>query len=365
MRVRDFLDIIESLAPMGLALDWDNSGLQVGDPMAPVKRLGLALDPTSETILQAANAKLDLLITHHPLIFKPTKRLLSSDPVNRPAFLAAANGLAVISAHTNWDAAEVAKCLAEVLDLTDCRPLSPVGREFLKLVVFVPESHEEAIRRAAFTAGAGRIGKYENCFFKGRGQGGFKVPLDSSPYLGTPGAEETVDEARLEIILPPENRDSVAQAVKAAHPYEEPAFEFYGLTSVGAFGFGAIGRWERPLAGRELAKFLEDRLKTPGLWGGQERFGEVAKVATLPGSGGDFIMEAKRAGADLYVTGEINHHQSLLAREVGLPVFIAGHFETEYPSVWRLAKRVIDAIDNPGEVEVKFLNERTSIRHNL
>ncbi|MDR2367853.1 MAG: Nif3-like dinuclear metal center hexameric protein [Deltaproteobacteria bacterium] len=365
MIVRDFLDIIESLAPKDLALEWDNSGLQVGDPSAPVRRVALALDATSDVILQATKAKCQLLITHHPLIFKPVKRLTPNDPRTRPAFLAIAGGLAVISAHTNWDMVDVAQRLAEVMGLVDCRPLCLAGRNMLKLVVFVPGSHEEKVRRAAFAAGAGRIGNYPDCFFKAHGLGGFKVPLDGKPFLGEPGKEEIANEARLEIILPPEKRDEVAHAVKAAHPYEEPAFEFYGVTST-VPGLGAVGRWEKPLAPRELGAFLSERLKTPGLWGGAPPQGEVARVATLPGSGGgDFILEAKGAGADLYVTGEISHHDSLLAREVNLPVFLAGHFESEYPSLSRLAETITSAAAKLGRITVTVLGESPSIRHNL
>ncbi|MDR2301495.1 MAG: Nif3-like dinuclear metal center hexameric protein [Deltaproteobacteria bacterium] len=362
MRVRDFANLVEALAPLDLAESWDNSGLQVGDPEARVKRVALALDASLDTIQKAINEKAQLLITHHPLIFKPVKRLLSSDPLTKPAFLALANNLAILSAHTNWDMVDVAKRLAEVMELRDVRPLTMGERSFLKLVAFVPKGFEDKIRDAAARAGAGTIGKYEGCFFKAPGQGGFKVPLDAKPFMGTPGQDETAEEFRLEMILPAHLRDQIAQAVKAAHPYEEPAFEFYGL-SVPADGFGAIGHWDRERGGEELHGFLSDKIKTPGLWAGKPGPERVKIVATLPGSGGDFIQVAKKAGADLFVTGEINHHHSLLAQDLGLPVFLAGHFESEYPSFLRLANLIKEATLPCGEVGFVVLDELPSIRH--
>ncbi|MDR2387723.1 MAG: Nif3-like dinuclear metal center hexameric protein [Deltaproteobacteria bacterium] len=364
MLVRDFVDIIESLAPLDLAEPWDNSGLQVGDPEARVKRVALALDASLDTIKKAVAAKAQLLITHHPLIFKPIKRLLSSDPLTKPAFLALANDLAVLSAHTNWDMVDVAKRLAQVMELIEIRPLATGVRSFLKLVVFVPQGYEAKIRAAAAAAGAGTIGKYEACFFKAPGQGGFKVPLDGKPFIGAPGQDETAEEFRLEMVLPAQIRDQVAKAVKAAHPYQEPAFEFYGLTTT-VDGFGAMGRWQPARSGQELHDFLNDKIKTQGRWAGKTQPGKVVKVATLPGSGGDFIQMAKKAGADLLVTGEINHHQALLAQDLEMPVFLAGHFESEYPSLLHLAHLIKQASLPYGQVEFVMIDERPPIRHKL
>jgi dinuclear metal center YbgI/SA1388 family protein len=364
MKVRDFLDIIESLAPSGLALDWDNPGLQVGDPMAQVKRAGFALDPSSDTVCQAIKHQCQLLVTHHPLIFKPVKRLSFSDPITLPACLALAGNLSVISAHTNWDAAYVAKSLALAMGLTALEPLAEGERRLSKLVVFVPESHEEKVRQAVFAAGGGSVGDYVHCFYKGLGQGGFKAPLGGKPFVGKPGQEAQVTESRLEIILPPERAQAATAAVRASHPYEEPAFEFYPVTAPSP-GFGVVGHWEKPLAGKSLAKLMREKVSPNGLWGGAIKAGQVSRVAVMPGSGGDFVLASKKAEADLYVTGEINHHHSLLAREIGLPVFMAGHFESEYPSLLAMARIVKKESRKLGQAEVIVLKETTTASHLL
>jgi dinuclear metal center YbgI/SA1388 family protein len=361
MKVKDFLDIIECLAPSGLALDWDNSGLQVGDPLTKVRHAALALDPTSINIRQALELDCQLLITHHPLIFKPIKSLNFSNPVTYPVCLAMSKDLAVISAHTNWDATGVSHELADILKLTNRRPLSGHGRRLLKLVVFVPTSHEDVVRQAIFETGAGTIGNYDNCFFKATGQGGFKVPLGANPFCGQPGSECTTPESRLEIILSPDLRDAVDAVVRSVHPYEEPAFEFYEVTTTGP-GLGMLGNWEPPLLGRQAEELLMETIGSNGLWAGPV-VGQVRTLALLPGSGGDFILNAKKAGADLLVTGDVNHHQALLASEIGLPVFSVGHFETERPSLYRLARELTKQVNQlGGEVKLTVLPETSPFR---
>ncbi|MDR1296806.1 MAG: Nif3-like dinuclear metal center hexameric protein [Deltaproteobacteria bacterium] len=335
MKVMDFLDIIERLAPADLALDWDNPGLQVGDASAEVAKAALALDPTSENIQKALDLDCQLLITHHPLIFKPLKKISLQDPLAAPVLLAASRGLSVVSAHTNWDAAGVALELAGLLGLADVRPLEAQARTFLKLVVFVPPSHAETVRRTVFETGAGVVGGYGRCWFQSPGRGGFKVPAGAAPFSGKPGEEHETAEERLEIILPPGLREGVARAVAASHPYEEPAYEFHEIRTTGA-GFGVLGDWDPP---RRCERILQDVLGPLGLFAGPDP-GAVSRVALLPGSGGDYVLDAKRAGAQLYVTGELGHHQALLAGEIGLAVYAGGHFETERPSMTRLEREL-------------------------
>jgi dinuclear metal center YbgI/SA1388 family protein len=354
VKVKDFLDIIECLAPSGLALDWDNPGLQVGDPSAKVERAALALDPSLANIRLALDLDCQLLVTHHPLIFKPVKRLSFSDPATATACLALSGGLAVISAHTNWDAVGVAQELADLLELENRRPLEGHCRRFLKLVVFVPESHEEKVRRAVHATGAGTIGGYDGCFFWAQGRGGFKSPPEAQPFLGQPGAEHVTPEARLEIVLPPQLRDEATMAVLATHPYEEPALEFHEIAVPGP-GFGLIGSWDPPR--QDAAGFLQGLLGPNGLWAGPEP-GPVSTVALMPGSGGGYVEAAHAQGAQILVTGDVGHHQALMASEIGLTVFSAGHFETERPSLARLARELAREVASAGGgTELTILDE--------
>jgi dinuclear metal center YbgI/SA1388 family protein len=352
MKVKDFLDIIDRLAPPELAMDWDNSGLQVGDKEAEVKRVALALDPTSANIRQALKSECQLLITHHPLIFKPISQVSLQNPLTAPVFLAVSGGLAIIAAHSNWDATGVAYELADLLELTNLRVMSPESLTYLKLVVFVPPTHLDVIKRAVFKAGAGVIGAYDQCFFRVSGQGGFRVPLDGHPFSGQPGAEHTTQEERLEIILPLTLKNKVCEAIRASHPYEEPAFEFYEVQTMEA-GSGLSGEWNPPRYGQEIIKkVLGSNVR---LIGPKPQL--ISQIALLPGSGGNFILDAQRTGADLYITGELNHHQALLAQEIGLSVLSAGHFETERPSMFRLQRELQKVIDPQHQVTFTMLEE--------
>ncbi|MDR0356083.1 MAG: Nif3-like dinuclear metal center hexameric protein [Deltaproteobacteria bacterium] len=357
MKVKDFLDIIECLTPSGLALDWDNSGLQAGDPMAKVNKAALALDPTLETIKQAIDSECQLLVTHHPLIFKATKCLNFQDPVTAPVCLALSKGLSVISAHYNWDNAGVADELADLLELKERRILCPEPQKLLKVVIFVPSSHQEIVRQAVFQTGAGVVGAYADCYFKSSGLGGFHVPPNAAPFCGEPGSSCETPEERLEMILAPGLRNAVDRAVRSSHPYEEPAFEFHDVTVTGK-GVGLIGVWEKQEPRKKLYEILGDQ----GLWAGPEP-GPVTKLALLPGSGGGAVLTAKAAGAELLVTGDVNHHQAILANSVSLPVYSAGHFETERPGVRRLAREIAAAIERRGgKISLSVLEESPPLR---
>jgi putative NIF3 family GTP cyclohydrolase 1 type 2 len=256
MKVKDVLEILDYIAPFRLAADWDNSGFQVGDPNAEVERLALSLDPTLDNLKKAHQLNCPLLVTHHPLIFKPLKRLDAQNPHTATAYWALANGVSIISAHTNWDAIGVAEALADLLELKDRRPIEQCKQNFLKLVVFVPQSHIKAVRDAIFNIGAGTIGDYKECYFQVSGQGGFTVPLDGKPFCGQPGEPHQTEEVRVEVIIPTKLKGSADRAVRSAHPYEEPAFEFYPIETTGP-GFGLIANWDPPRLAREyLAKIL-------------------------------------------------------------------------------------------------------------
>jgi putative NIF3 family GTP cyclohydrolase 1 type 2 len=359
--VEDFLRILEEIAPPRLALDWDNPGLQVGDPKAEVRRAALALDPSSEAVDRALADGCQLLIAHHPLIFKAPKSITPSDPHTRALWRAAAGGLAVACAHTNWDAVGVALELASVLGLKPLRPLEDRPEPLAKLVAFTPESHAPEVRQAAFGAGAGVIGDYPDCFFQAPGLGGFQVPTWGRPFSGTPGRAHETAETRLEIILPRRLKAAVGQAVRAAHPYEEPALEFYDLEAPGR-GFGLLGVWDPPLAPGAMPL---DRLGGGALWAGPPP-GPVSLVALMPGSGGEYVAMAARAGADLLITGDVGHHQAILAAEAGLPVLSAGHFQTERPGVARLGREIRLRLERRGlAAELTVLDERPPLRRNI
>ncbi|MDL2226392.1 Nif3-like dinuclear metal center hexameric protein [Deltaproteobacteria bacterium OttesenSCG-928-M10] len=338
MQVRDLIGIINQLAPPDLAADWDNPGLQVGSPDHEVKKIGLALDATDETVAAALAADCDLLLVHHPLIFKPLKNIDFNSSTGKVIARAGGGGLAVVSAHTNWDSAErgVARALADVLELEALRPLEPAARDFLKLVVFAPAGYETKLRSALFEAGAGVIGHYDRCWFQSDGEGGFRTPVDGDPFLGRRGQETRTRESRLEMVLPASLADKAAEAIYRHHPYEEPAFEFHPVKVFGrAQGPGLMGLWNPP---RDLLECLGRTIGTDSLkWAGPQP-SLVERVALLPGSGGGYLQLAHRLGAEALVTGDVSYHQALEAESLGITLIDLGHFETEWPGVLQLAR---------------------------
>ncbi|MDR0548633.1 MAG: Nif3-like dinuclear metal center hexameric protein [Deltaproteobacteria bacterium] len=359
MLVKDFIGLIDRLAPFSLAPDWDNSGLQVGDPKARVKKVALALEATSQTIEEAINQKANLLIVHHPLIFKPLKNLNLNDPLTSPIIKAIFGNLAVIAAHTNWDAVGVAKALAETLGLTPLEPLTTTSPDLTQLTVYAPSAALDGLKKALFSVGVGQQGDYAECSYESAGLGQFKPQPGSQPYTGQVGVLAQTDEVRLEMVLPTSLIPKATHALRAAHPYEEPAFHFTAIQRP-ALGFGLIAKWSTPQDPLAITK-AKLGLKTLNYAGPTPKL--VQRVALLPGSGGDFILPAHLAKAEVLITGEINHHQALLAEEIGLTVLAAGHYETEKPGLYRLGQELENQTRRSNAaLEYTFLSDQSPWR---
>ena len=356
--MRDLVKIIHRVAPPDLAADWDNSGLQIGSSDQRINKIGLALDVTPQTLDLALKTKCDLLLAHHPLLFKPIKNVIFDREPGSLIKTAIAGGLAVISAHTNWDSASrgVARALADLLELRDCRPLETALREFYKLVVFVPAGYESPVREALFKAGAGRIGDYDKCWFSASGEGGYRAPEQGRPFIGQKGDEARTRESRIEVVMPGHLTEAAAEAVLKHHPYEEPAFEFHPVKIYGRDqGLGLIGRWAAP---RDVLQELKRVTGASGFkWAGP-RLEQAERVALLPGSGGSFVRLAHGLGAQVLITGDIDYHEALEADGLGLTVVDLGHFESEWPGVLRLARVLREEFERENiNVECEVLKQ--------
>lgn len=342
--VRDFFDAIEAVAPFSLAESWDNAGLLVGSMDDEVRGALVALDATDEVIGEAGRLGANLIVTHHPVIFSPLKRIESDSLAHR---LIAA-GVKVISAHTNLDIAAggVNDALAARLGLENARPLEIVSRKsWYKVAVTVPEESREAVYAAMAEAGAGRLGNYSHCGFFVPGEGRF-LPLEgASPAIGAVGRPESVAETRLEMLASPRELAAVLAAMKAAHPYEEVAYDVYENRAVEETqSAGRVGELPEALPPERLAGLVKERLGARGVRyvdGGQA----VVTVAVCGGSGADFLRRAKELGAQALVTGEAKHSQLLEARRLGMTLIDAGHFDTEavvlVPLAEHLRKRIL------------------------
>jgi len=349
VRVADVADAVERIAPLPLAEEWDNCGLQAGDPAAEVGRVLVALTPLPEVFAEAEEKGADFLLFHHPLIFRPIRSLDTSLYPGDLLARALRSGMAVCAAHTSYDAAPggVSVALAEAIGLRGpLQIISPRGT-LRKLVVFVPEESVDGVVLALSEAGAGVIGDYTECTFRTRGTGTFRGGDETNPYLGESGRLEKVDEVRVETVVAGHLAGRAAEAATAAHPYEEVALDVYPVegTPEGC-GYGRLGILPGPLSPGELREHVSGSLGFPARLVA-DTVGRIQRVAVLGGSGGSFIPEVAAAGADAYVTGDIDYHDALLAGSLGLTVIDAGHAATELPSLALLARRVGELVDVP------------------
>jgi dinuclear metal center YbgI/SA1388 family protein len=350
-RVAEIAAAVERLAPLALAEEWDNCGLQVGDPAAQASRVLVALTPLPEVFEEAEETGADFLLFHHPLIFTPLKSVDTGSQAGAILARAVRGDRAVYAAHTSYDAAPdgVSAALAMVLGLGGpLRVISPRG-SLRKLVVFVPEENADGVADALAGAGAGVIGDYTRCTFRTPGTGTFLPGEGTDPYLGERGRLEKAREIRLETVVPAFAARRAADAATAAHPYEEVALDVYPVDGFPEdCGYGRVGTLSEPLTAGELCERVSDSLGFPArLVADQEQGRRIERVAVLGGSGGSFIPEAASSGAGAYVSGDLDYHDALLAESLGLTAIDVGHAATELPSLEPLARRLAKLVDVP------------------
>lgn len=338
MIVRDVFDYLEKICPARWAFDFDKVGFQLGDLNQAVTGCAVALDWSSAAIEHAEKMGAELLITHHPLFFNPIQGLTTGNEQGRASIRMIRAGISYIAAHTNWDCAPggINDTLAELLGLQSIKPFGPGARVPYSLVTtYVPVANREAVLEAAHVAGAGVIGNYSGCGYWGEGTGTFLPEEGAQPAVGEVGVREEVSESRVEMLLPTSLMKKVENAIRAAHPYEEPVIFFTSIGEKVEQPIGRVGKVEP----QTLASFAELVASNLGArcqtWGDPEK--RVKSVAVVGGSASDEWIEAQRAGADVLVTGEVRHHHSVAAVGGGMPIIQAGHFATEQPGTRRLA----------------------------
>ena len=359
--ISDVMAALDRIAPPELAEPWDNVGLLLGDPSAPCTRVLVALEADLALLRRAAAAKAQLIISHHPALFRPLRAVTSGEPVGALLLAAARQPVALAAAHTNYDAAPggVSDVLAGLLDLRSTEPLAPAERGALaKIVVFTPAGDLDAVLRALGESGAGVIGQYRECTFRAPGTGTFRPLADARPTVGragrpsagsgrprawSRGRREEIAEFRLEAVVPLALAQRAAQAVRAAHSYEEPAIDVYPLAGGRAgVGIGRCGRLPRATRADRLVRRIKQRLAVRRVRVAGDLRRRVERVAVCGGSGGRGIEDAVRQGCQLYLTGDVSHHQAIAAAAAGLVVVDAGHAPTEAPAIPVLARRLAD-----------------------
>ncbi|MDL2322828.1 Nif3-like dinuclear metal center hexameric protein [Bacteroidales bacterium OttesenSCG-928-A17] len=331
MKIQKIIEIIEDYAPVPLQDGFDNAGLQVGDVGRQVSGVLLCLDVTEEVVDEAIELGCNLIVSHHPLIFKPLKTLTGRSYIERCIIKACKYDLVIYSAHTNLDNAHggVNFHLAEKLGLQNVRVLSPKKENLLKLVTFVPEDQAETVRNTLFNAGAGMIGNYDSCSFNVHGEGTFKAGDTAHPFVGEKNELHTEKEIRIEVILPIYKKSAVLRALLVAHPYEEPAYDFYVLdNSWTQVGSGVVG--ELPFAEDEEAflQKLKNVLQLKTLKHSPLTGRKIREVALCGGSGAFLIPEAIAYGADIFITGEARYNDYYDVEDKIL-LAVVGHYESE------------------------------------
>ena len=346
MKVKEIAKRIGGIASLELALSWDNVGLLVGDPNKEVKKILLTIDITADVLAEARRQRTDLIISYHPVIWDGLKKI-TADGAGRIVYQLVRSDIAVFSIHTALDILRggVNDALAEIVGIENGQPIGdfvedPSGGLY-KFVVFIPVDSVRKVSDAVFAAGAGRVGNYSCCGFGAEGVGSF-LPLEGArPAIGRKGKLEKVKEIRFETIVPGDKLESVIAAMRKAHPYEVPAFDCIKLSNpADKFGLGRIGRLSKPA---KVATIIEKvkratGARSIGIVGKEKRL--VRKAAVCAGACGKLIFNVIAAKADLYLTGELKHHQALAAQEAGLTCLCLSHTVSERFVLKKLAKQL-------------------------
>jgi dinuclear metal center YbgI/SA1388 family protein len=362
-RLQDVVDLLHGWYPPSTADSWDAVGLVSGDPEAEVAKVLFAVDPTLPVAEEAAAWGADLLVVHHPLFLEPVHGIAPVTPKGRTLSALLRAGCGLLTAHTNADQAltGVSEALAHALGLTDVEPLLPAPTTATdKLTVFVPRTDAATVRSALADAGAGQIGDYDHASFSSVGEGRFR-PLDgASPAIGAVGRVETVEEERVEVVLPRRLRGQVVAAMLAVHPYEEPAYDVVALADPGraSTGTGRIGS-VAPTTLREFAATVAAGL--PQTAHGVRVAGDpdrpVSRVA-LCGGAGDFLLDAVRGtDADVYVTSDLRHHPAAEFLEHDGPALVdVAHWAAEWTWLPVVSARLAEELGDTVETRVSTIN---------
>jgi dinuclear metal center YbgI/SA1388 family protein len=344
IRLAVILEYLEQLAPLNVAAGWDNVGLLLGDRDASIQRTMTCLTVTHESADEAVAEGAQLIISHHPILFRPIQRLTSDTTEGHMLLALAKAGVAVYSPHTALDnaAGGINVLLAERLGLTDITPLRRrADAAQCKIVVFVPEADLARVSDALFACGAGQIGQYSQCSFRLAGTGTFFGGDASNPTVGHKGRREEVAEWRLEVVCPADKVEAVVAALRKAHSYEEPAFDVFPLRpGVSILGEGRIGRLPQPRPLGELAQAVKASLHSGPVQIVGDADRPVERVAVICGAGGEFLKDAVQFHAEAMLTGEMRFHDYLAAQAAGLSLVLPGHYATERCGVEMLAERL-------------------------
>ena len=331
MQLKDIIQFLEEKAHPSLQESYDNSGLICGHPSMEITGAIICLDSTEEIIDEAIRNGYNLVIAHHPIVFSGLKKLNGKNYIERTIIKAIKNDIAIYAIHTNLDNIihGVNAKIAEKIGLINCRILSPMKNKLLKLSTYVPHEHAEKVKEALFNAGAGHIGNYSECSFSTQGEGTFKGGDGSNPVYGEKNIRFKAQETKIEVILESHKQHQVFRALQEAHPYEEVAYEIISLVNnFQDTGAGMIGELAEEIDVQDFLKSLKTKMKTDCIRHTKLSSQGIKKVALCGGAGSFLLEDAKRAGADIFITGDFKYHQFFDA-DGSLVIADIGHYESE------------------------------------
>jgi dinuclear metal center YbgI/SA1388 family protein len=331
MTLSEITNYLETLAPRSYQESYDNSGLITGNPAMEVKGVLVSLDCVEAVIDEAITAGANLVVAHHPIVFKGLKRLTGGNYVERTIIKAIKNDIAIYAIHTNLDNIinGVNRKICEKIGLTNLRVLVPKRDTLTKLVTFIPKDHTEKVLDALYAAGAGQIGKYQNCSFRVEGTGTFQPTGEANPYLGESGKQESVREDRVEVIFAKHLTSRIMKSLRQAHPYEEVAHYLSDLVNENQeVGSGMIGELAAPQEPMTFLKGLKQQMQLNTIRHTRLIDRPVKKVAVCGGSGSFLLPDAMHAGADVYISADFKYHEFFDA-DGKITIADIGHYESE------------------------------------
>ena len=331
MIIREITDYIEELAPLNYAEDFDNVGLLVGNYNTTVSGVLITLDTLEETVEEAISKKCNLIISFHPIIFSGLKKLNGSSYVERVVLKAIKNDIAIYATHTALDNSNkgVSAKISDVLGLKNTSVLIPKKGIIKKLTTLVPLENAEDLRNSLFKAGAGNIGNYDNCSFSIHGEGSYRGNEISNPRIGKKGENHTEKETQISLMYELKNEAAILKSLQKNHPYEEVAYEITTTENIHQnIGMGMIGELPAEMNEKDFLLFLKNKMKTACIRHSNFIHKKIKKVAVLGGAGSFAISNAKKAGADAYVSADFKYHEFFKAENKIILADI-GHYESE------------------------------------
>ncbi|MHA7877606.1 MAG: Nif3-like dinuclear metal center hexameric protein [Bacteroidota bacterium] len=331
VRILDIVSYLERMAPLAYQEDYDHAGLVLGELSTPVTGVLVCLDVTEAVVREAKAKNCNLIIAHHPIIFRPISKLTNANYVERCITYAIKQDIALYSLHTNLDnvAQGVNRQLANTLGLNNLAILLPKTGILSQLTTFVPHASVDAVLQALHDAGAGHLGNYTHCNFVTKGIGSFKPTAAAHPHLGKAYQSEKVEESRVEVIFPTQLEASILQALQSAHPYEEVAYYVYQLGNANnSVGAGMVGELSSALSSQAFLEYLKAKMQLACIRHTAPITRLIKRVAVCGGAGSFLISQAILKQVDVLVTADVKYHDFFKA-EGQIMIVDVGHYESE------------------------------------